>query len=332
MLTVTLYLRAGCSLCEQAKADLEALEAVIPHRLLEIDVDAAAAWHAYSDRVPIVEVGPYRLQAPFTRQELEVTLRAAADRRHALEKVGDPTYGQAVARGQNISWDDRLSFFLTRHYLLVCNLFLALYVGLPFLAPVFKQIGAESAARIIYRIYSPLCHQLAFRSWFLFGEQTYYPLSLAHVPGVSTFEEASGLLAPRELLYVQARLFEGNPRMGYKVALCQRDVAIWGSLLLCGLLFAATGRRWKSLPVVLWILLGILPAALDGGTQLISQLPLPALSTLLPLRESTPFLRTLTGTLFGFLTGWFGFPAIEESMIETRRILERKFAAIEQRR
>lgn len=331
MLTVTLYLRPDCSLCEQAKADLEALQEVVPHRLVEIDVDSSTTWRAYASQIPIVEVGPYRLQAPFTRQELEVTLRAAADRQRTLESIGDATYARALARGQSISWGDRLSFFLARHYLLLINLFLAFYVGLPFLAPVFKKVGADLPAKIIYRLYSPLCHELAFRSWFLFGEQAYYPLSLAHIQGVTTFEEASGLLAPRALLYVQARQFEGNARMGYKVALCQRDVAIWGALLFFGLLFALTGRRIPSLSPVIWILFGILPAALDGGTQLLSQLSLPALTELLPLRESTPFLRTLTGALFGFLTGWFGLPVIEESMAETRRVLERKLAAVKQR-
>ncbi len=331
MLTVTLYLRPDCSLCEQAKADLEVLQEVVPHRLVEIDVGSSETWRAYAPQIPVVEVGPYRLQAPFTRQELEVTLRAAADRQRTLETIGDETYARAVARGQSISWGDRLSFFLARHYLLVFNLILAFYVGLPFLAPVFKHIGADLPARVIYRMYSPLCHELAFRSWFLFGEQAYYPLSLAHIRGVTTFEEASGILAPRALLYVQARQFEGNARMGYKVALCQRDVAIWGALLLFGLVFAVTGRRFRSLPIAIWILLGILPVALDGGTQLLSQLPLSSLANLLPMRESTPFLRTLTGALFGFLTGWFGFPLIEESIAETRRVLERKFAVVKQR-
>lgn len=332
MLTVTLYLRRDCPLCEQTRADLAALQEHIPHRLVEIDIDTDDTWQVYTDQVPVVEVGPYRLKAPITSQELEVTLRAAADRQNALESLGDSTYARARAQGQTISWGDRLSYFLARHYLLLFNLFLALYVGLPFLAPILKKAGAELPAHILYRLYSPLCHQLAFRSWFLFGEQAYYPLSLAHLTGVTTFEEASGLLAPRALLYAQARLFEGNEQMGYKVALCQRDVAIWGALLLFGLLFALSGRRFKPFPTALWLLFGVLPAALDGGTQLLSQMSLAGLANILPMRESTPFLRTLTGFLFGFLTGWFGFPLIEESVAETRRILTRKFAALQRTR
>ncbi len=328
MLTVTMYLRRDCPQCEQAKADLNALQDIVPHRLVEIDVSTDEAQGLFPGTVPLVEVGPYRLAAPFTRQELEVTLRAAADRQHTLESLGDAHYARARAQGQTISWGDRISYFLARHYLLLFNLFLALYVGLPFLAPMLKKAGAGWPAEVIYRLYRPLCHQLAFRSWFLFGEQAYYPLADAHIDGVKTFEEASGILAPRAMLYLQARLFEGNEQMGYKVALCQRDVSIWGTLFLFGLIFAISGRRFKPLPLALWLLLGVLPAALDGGTQLISQMSLPGLANILPLRESTPFLRTLTGALFGFLTGWFGFPLIEEAMVETRRLLVRKFAVV----
>ena len=38
MLTVTLYMRQDCHLCEQARADLESLQEQIPHRLVDITV------------------------------------------------------------------------------------------------------------------------------------------------------------------------------------------------------------------------------------------------------------------------------------------------------
>ena len=39
MLTVTLYTRKGCGLCEEAKAELAALEKEYPHRLAEVDIE-----------------------------------------------------------------------------------------------------------------------------------------------------------------------------------------------------------------------------------------------------------------------------------------------------
>ncbi|MFO3796131.1 MAG: hypothetical protein ACK8QZ_02455, partial [Anaerolineales bacterium] len=53
---------------------------------------------------------------------------------------------------------------------------------------------------------------------------------------------------------------------------------------------------------------------------------LPWLVSFLPYRESTPFLRTLTGFLFGFSTAWLIFPSLEASMQETQRLFLHKFA------
>ncbi|HEX7433747.1 MAG TPA: hypothetical protein VF326_08820, partial [Anaerolineaceae bacterium] len=55
-----------------------------------------------------------------------------------------------------------------------------------------------------------------------------------------------------------------------------------------------------------------------------------ALPAWIPLRESTPFLRTLTGFLFGFSTAWYGYPFIYEAMEETKRLMKYKMAVVEQ--
>ncbi len=148
-----------------------------------------------------------------------------------------------------------------------------------------------------------------------------------------TFNEATGL---DEAGLLVARQFVGNEQVGYKTALCQRDVAIYGAMFIFGVLFAITGRKWKSLPIWAWILVGILPIALDGVSQLLSQwVAMPQLDFLAPIfgwipyRESTPFLRTLTGFLFGFTTAWFGYPLIEEAMADTRRIMKTKMTLVE---
>ena len=125
----------------------------------------------------------------------------------------------------------------------------------------------------------------------------------------------------------QARLFEGNPIVGFKVAFCERDVAIWGAMALFGLIYAATGRRLPKLNWMIWILVGVFPIGLDGFSQLFSQIPSTFIQSFLPYRESTPFLRVLTGFLFGFTTAWFMFPLIEETMVDTRRMLSKKFAS-----
>ena len=64
---------------------------------------------------------------------------------------------------------DRFVLWLSRHWLGVFNGAAALYVGLPILAPILMNIGATGPAKAIYVAYSPMCHQMAFRSFFLFG-------------------------------------------------------------------------------------------------------------------------------------------------------------------
>ncbi len=334
MLTVTLYTRKDCHLCDQAKADLEAIQAKYPHRLVEIDIETDSALQKkYLAEIPVVEVGPYALKAPFDRQKLMMTLGAAGDRRGQLDKLGREDHHERIRRGQTISSGDRMMSWISRHYLAVINSFVLLYFGLPILAPLLMQAGTPLPANVIYTIYKPLCHQFGFRSFFLFGEQPYYPLAEANVAGVKTFEEVTGfpdLENPAAFSRLQARQFTGNETVGYKMALCERDMAIYGAILLFGVIYAATGRRIKPLHWTLWILIGIAPIGLDGFSQLFSQMNWEWLSSVLPYRESTPLLRVLTGGLFGFATAWFGYPYMEESMAETRQFFLKKFASIDQ--
>ncbi|MEO8358137.1 MAG: glutaredoxin family protein [Chloroflexota bacterium] len=332
MLTITLYTRKDCHLCEQAKADLQSLQAKYPHRLVEIDIDADPALQkAYLVEIPVIEVGPYVLKSPFDRQKLMVTLGAAGDRRGQLDKLGREDHHDRIRRGQNISGGDRAMFWMSRHYLAMINGFMLLYFGLAMLAPVLMNAGATLPANVLYTIYKPLCHQFGFRSFFLFGQQAYYPLKEAGIPNVLTFEEVTGLQDlhnPAASSRLQARQFTGNEEVGYKMALCERDIAIYAAIFLFGILYAVTKRRIKPLHWMAWVLIGMGPIGLDGFSQLFSQMDWSLLASILPYRESTPFLRTFTGALFGFATAWFGYPYMEESFGETRQFFIKKFAAI----
>jgi uncharacterized membrane protein len=164
------------------------------------------------------------------------------------------------------------------------------------------HVGAVGAGHLIYVLYSPTCHQLPERSFFLFGPQQTYSVNdleaMGYVPsGLDIFR--------RELLR-----FEGAPEIGYKVAVCERDVAIYGSLLLSGLGFGLLrgrlrrpGKVLPRLPIWLYAVM-LMPMAIDGGTQLVG------------LRESNWILRLITGGLFGAATVWLAYPYVEEAMAE----------------
>ncbi len=322
MIEVILYSRTDCHLCEQARQLLATLHTEFPHQLKIIDVDSTLELQRkYGFNVPVVEIQPYTLKAPITVEELKMTLAAARDREDHIQAVEQARNTSSSEQMAVWTKADSFSDWLSRHYLGLFNLFVVIYLGLPVLAPVLMKANLTAPARLIYRVYSVACHQLAYRSFFLFGEQPVYPRIAAEITNLFSFNQATGLSEDdTTAALLAARQFNGNDQIGFKIALCERDVAIYAAILLFGLLYAATGRRLPALPWYLWILLGLVPIGVDGVSQLISQPPF----NFFVYRESTPLLRVLTGALFGFMTAWFGYPMVEVTMAETRQIMAQK--------
>lgn len=172
-----------------------------------------------------------------------------------------------------------------KRWLAAANLIVAVFVGLPLLAPVLLAYGFTDPANAIYAAYRLVCHQWAFRSYFLFGAELTYPFGdLLQLVGADTVYG-----------------FRGSPELGYKVAFCQRDVAIYLAVLLAGLAYARLRERARPLGLVPYAVL-ILPMALDGFTQLFGW------------RESTVESRTLTGALFGLASVWLVYPRIDAAL------------------
>ncbi len=201
---------------------------------------------------------------------------------------------------------DRLNRFAAsfeRHWLAVLVGALLMYSLLPFGAPVLKKLGLDALAQAIYQPYKLMCHTYGFRSFFLFGERFVY--------NRPEFEQASGIDTGTFAGLLQARDFQGNEQMGYKVALCQRDVAIYFAMGINGAIYGLVRRRARPMPWLLFVLIGIVPIGLDGFSQLLSQPPF----NLFAYRESTWLLRLATGALFGFSLAWLIFPLIENAVV-----------------
>lgn len=181
---------------------------------------------------------------------------------------------------------------MARHWLAIFNTVWAIYLFTPFLAPIFMQLGWEAPAGVIYAIYSVLCHQLPDHSYFLFGPSL--------VP--QTSELVAGGMTASASLFVE-RAFIGSTEVGWKVALCQRDVAIYAGVFLAGISYAFVRRQARPLPFKVFVLL-VIPMAVDGLTQLVGW------------RESTWLLRTVTGALFGVAAVYLAYPYVEDAMQE----------------
>jgi uncharacterized membrane protein len=210
-----------------------------------------------------------------------------------------------MSEGKTINSDQSFVSWFEKYYLHLILFFLLIFILLPVLAPVLVKNGMEYPARLIYWSYSNLCHQLPYRSWFLFGTHTHYPLEAAGIESgldfISAFQYSGELENSRGII--------GSDTLGYKIAICQRDLAMYISLFLIGLGYLASGKKWKKIPFWAWVAFGVLPLGLDGISQLAGYLE--GMPEFLPLRESTPLLRTVTGALFGIFTGLYVFPLID---------------------
>jgi len=193
---------------------------------------------------------------------------------------------------------NRMVAWVARHWLLLFSVFLILYLAIPISAPILMHSGHERLGRLIYSLYRLLCHELPERSYFLFGPQHVYSLSeltaAGVLPGPGIFERP---------------LYLGDVQHGYKIALCQRDLAIYGSLLLGGWLFGLLRNRRLTLPrlTIKTYLIFVAPIALDGFTQLFGW------------RESNYVLRTATGAIFGLASAGLAYPNIEDAMRDALR-------------
>jgi uncharacterized membrane protein len=209
--------------------------------------------------------------------------------------------------------------FMRRYWIIPLSMVLGIYIGLPFMAPVFMHFGLTGEAKIIYHIYSFMCHQLPERSYFLFGSKLTY--SLLEIQNAWKITINPAVL----------RQFIGNSQMGWKVAWSDRMISMYGGLFIFGILWWPFNHRIKPLP---WwaLLLFLLPMAIDGSSHFVSDLAgigqgfrannlwLVALT-----RGSLPasfyagdawgsfnsLMRLISGLLFGMGIVWFGYPYID---------------------
>lgn len=202
---------------------------------------------------------------------------------------------------------DHVVLFITRHWLSLAIFFMAIFAGLPFLAPIFMHYGLTSLGDLIYKAYSLTCHQLAYRTYFFFGEKPAYDLA--------ALQNALNVSNPgTDMQYW--RDFIGNAQLGYKMAWCERDVAIYVAMAFTFIGFGFIRSRVKFLDWRIYLLF-VLPMAIDGTWQLFTS-PLDILP-FIPLHESTPELRAITGVLFGFGSVWLVFPYVEQAMRDAYR-------------
>jgi uncharacterized membrane protein len=196
-----------------------------------------------------------------------------------------------------------------------------LWVFVPFLAPLFMQMGWVGAGKAVYLVYSLFCHQLPERSFFFFGEKSMY--SLAEIQSV--WQDTNNPMILRQ--------FIGNSSMGWKVAWSDRMISFYTSVWLFAAAWFPFRRRVRPLSWWAFALL-LLPIALDGITHAVSDFAGIGLG----FRDTNQWLailtdhawpmtfyagdalgslnswaRIITGLLAGVGIVWLAFPHMETS-------------------
>lgn len=234
-----------------------------------------------------------------------------------------------ASHSTRVSTSVRIAYNLTHYWIVIFGLIFGIFVVLPFLAPVFMNLGWTAPAKAIYFIYSFLCHQLPQRSFFMFGPKSMYSLNDIQTAWQNTINP------------LILRQFIGNSEMGWKVAWSDRMVSMYTSLLVFGLLWWRVRQRARPL-TWLWLVVFLIPMVLDGTSHMISDLwglgegfrytnewlarltnyyfP-PGFYIGNGFGSFNSWMRLLTGVLFGAGVVWFGFPHFHTYFLDqTRRM------------
>jgi uncharacterized membrane protein len=240
----------------------------------------------------------------------------------------------ATGRGRNFVLGlDRSIAWLARHWLLVANLAMGLFIGGTLLPPTLMHLGLEGPAQVLYRLYGFSCHQLPQRSYFLFGPE-----------GVNTYSLGQIVSWGADPGYLRG--FVGNHQVGFKLGMAERNTAIYTTFFLAGLVYALVRRRTRGLSARAFVVL-LLPMALDGLSHMVSEISglgfretnawLVALSGgVFPdtFYAGTTFgtfnwlMRTLTGALFAVACVWFAYPYLQRGFADVRLQAESKLHRI----
>jgi uncharacterized membrane protein len=215
----------------------------------------------------------------------------------------------------------------SKHWLLIFLVVFGIFNLLPIIAPIMMQAGWQWGGTVIYTMYSFLCHQMAQRSFFLFGPDVM--LDANQLPLKLTGNQATDA----QLL----RQFRGNGEIGWKVAWSDRMVYMYGGVWLAALFYGIRTHFHKVRPISISLFfLLLLPMLIDGTTHFISDLD--GLTTgfrytnewlahltgrSLPqdfyqgdkLGSFNSWIRLLSGITFGIAVIWLTFPYLRRDWL-----------------
>ncbi|HVX93210.1 MAG TPA: DUF2085 domain-containing protein [Candidatus Dojkabacteria bacterium] len=196
-------------------------------------------------------------------------------------------------------------------YIVIILVFLYLFI--PFLAPLFFELGQTNVGVAINKIYEPFCHQRVERSLFLFGKDGF-----VKEYSVDQLKELDYLPQTQANVNVWPEYYGhgyyGNSEIGFKVPLCIRDIALYLGFVITALVVSLwiekKNKKFQMSIVLLMVFL--LPMMLDGVAEtLIEQLKFQ----FVPMWFVNDWARRIvTGFLFGMGSALYIIPHFFDEM------------------
>ena len=176
-------------------------------------------------------------------------------------------------------------------YVLFLVVFLLLVAFTPYIA--FSDLGF---ARSLYSAFGPFCHQKISRSTCLFDGNGFSIGDCTNQTGEYVANDRANISEARD------------GTVGYKFPVCSRDIGLYLFMLIGALTYPFVFRldEKEILPPIL-LILAIVPLALDGTIQLLSDIGIVPFAY-----ESTNFTRLWTGAIAGFVASFFVIPVLNK--------------------
>ena len=286
---VTIYTKPGCHLCDEALHLIDKMTPRFGIELTEVNIiEDMAVYEEYKELIPVVKVTDARvgrLVAPISEAEMYAYFEMA---RGAMQ--GGSGAGRSVLPVRETAFD-RMAKWVGKHWLRLICIVMGIFVGIPWLAPVFASFGWWDAANPIYTAYALTCHQLPERAGNVFGYQVAFCYrNTALYGGVVLFG----------MFYGMARSGGAGPMRFLK-----RQLPWWGFVLL------------------------LVPIAVDGLTHMFGLRE--ALDWTMDASfgsfyiGSQPlslnwWLRIATGLLASLGAVWFAFPRMQRAVDDAEQI------------
>ena len=182
------------------------------------------------------------------------------------------------------------------------NLIYIIVVALMFLlcasimAVPFIAFSDEETGKGLYAAFSPLCHQKLSRSHCVFHDD------LGYFIADCTPQEGEFIVDDSHAISV-----ENDGITGYKFPVCSRDIGLYLGILLGAVAYPFVRKIGdKQIPPAIYLIVALVPIALDGGIQFASDLGF------LPfIYESTNLTRIVTGFIAGFAASFYIIPILQ---------------------